>query len=114
MKKGSGNARLWTTRKTKSRFPAPPTSPWKSLARFPHSRSPGHGREGKWKSKTGIPTLPRSFRASKTNTKGALNSGLLPLGFRLISGLEKASRAVVRPRPPAVLTAGYHEACILW
>jgi hypothetical protein len=28
-------------------FPSPSTSPWKSLARFPHSRSPGHYCHGK-------------------------------------------------------------------
>jgi len=33
--------------KPKAGFPSPPTSPWKSLARFPHSRSPGHYRHGK-------------------------------------------------------------------
>jgi len=30
MKKGGGNAGLWTRRKTKGRFPSTPTSPWKS------------------------------------------------------------------------------------
>src|ERR1017187_7457765 len=39
--KDCGNAGLWTARKTKNRFSSLPTSPWKSLPRFPHSRSPG-------------------------------------------------------------------------
>jgi hypothetical protein len=30
MKKGGGNAGLWTRRKTKGRFSSAPTSPWKS------------------------------------------------------------------------------------
>src|ERR1019366_2240106 len=33
--------------KPKTGFPSPPTSPWKSLSRFPHSRSPRHYRHGK-------------------------------------------------------------------
>jgi hypothetical protein len=33
--------------KPKTGFPSQPTSPWKSLSRFPHSRSPGHYRHGK-------------------------------------------------------------------
>src|ERR1700692_2445031 len=33
--------------KPKTGFPSPPTSPWKSLSRLPHSRLPGHYRHGK-------------------------------------------------------------------
>jgi len=37
-------------------------SPWKpQKARFPHSHSPGDGREEKWKSKSRIPTFPSRF-----------------------------------------------------
>ena len=51
-------------------FPSPPTSPWKSLARFPYSRSPGS--PAAWKSGNpgaGFHTFPRSvciFQKSKT------------------------------------------------
>jgi len=46
-------------------------SPWKSQkARFPHSHSPGDGREEKWKSKNRIPTFPSRFPFSNKNQKG--------------------------------------------
>src|ERR1019366_10297843 len=46
-KNGCGNAGLWTARKTRNRFPSLSTCPWKSLPRFPHSRSPDYYRGGK-------------------------------------------------------------------
>jgi hypothetical protein len=87
--------------KPKPGFPPPPTSPWKSLPRFPHSRSPDYYRMEKWKSKSRIPTFPRSFFLLKIKTRKESQSSLLSSSFRLISGLENAavegSEKMVRP-----------------
>lgn len=70
-----------------------PTSPWKSLARFPHSRSPGHYRVEKWKSKPRIPPFPRSALTSLSKpqyqNRKEPQPHLLTSSFRLISELEK-------------------------
>jgi hypothetical protein len=76
--------------KPKPGFPSPPTSPWKSLSRFPHSRSPGHDRHGKveiQKQDSHFPTA--SSLSNKSKTKGDQPQPET-LSFRLISGLEYA------------------------
>jgi len=45
--KGLRKCRAVEGEETKNGFPSPSTSPWKSLSRFPHSRSLGHDRHGK-------------------------------------------------------------------
>jgi hypothetical protein len=76
--------------KPKADFPSPPTNPWKSLPRFPHSRRPGYDRIEKWKSKGRIPTFPRSVWLFQIKKRKELQSRLLPSSFRLISSLENA------------------------
>src|ERR1022692_1259478 len=77
--------------KPKPGFPSPPTSPWKSLSRFPHCRSPGHDRHGKveiQKQDSHFATAP-SLSLSNQKTKGDQPQPKT-LSFRLISGLEYA------------------------
>lgn len=63
------NAGRWKTRKTKGRFSVFFHCPWKSLLRFPHSRS----REGNgWKSgnpKAGFPLFHRTNIYYQSDTK---------------------------------------------
>jgi len=60
MKDGGGNDGLWTPRKTEGRFSSVAHSPWKSLARFPHSHRRDEKSRGKVESpKAGLPTFPR-------------------------------------------------------
>ena len=79
---GCGNAGAWKTRKTKSRFSVVSHRPWKSLLRFPHSRSPeGSG----WKSgnpKAGFPLFHRTslYRKSKLKRRPAERSLTAPSG----------------------------------
>ena len=59
--------------KPKPGFPAQPTSPWKSLLRFPHSRSPGHDRHGKGeiqKQDSPFPTATCLSVSNKSKTRG--------------------------------------------
>jgi len=67
-------------------------SPWKSLARFPHSHTLGDYREEKWKSKSGTPTFPSrlSIVLKILKRRTPLNAGFPSL--RLIVRLEYAGR----------------------
>src|ERR1017187_7596911 len=83
--------------KPKPGFPSPPTSPWKSLSRFPHCRSPGHDRHGKveiQKQDSHFATAP-SLSLSNQKTKGDQPQPKT-LSFRLISGLEYAMIRAVK------------------
>jgi hypothetical protein len=78
--------------KPKPGFPAQPTSPWKSLLRFPHSRSPGHDRHGKveiQKQDSHFPTATSLSLSNQSKMKGDQPQPKT-LSFRLISGLEYA------------------------
>jgi hypothetical protein len=96
--------------KPKTGFPSPPTSPWKSLSRFPHSRSPGHYRHGKveiQKQDSHFSTADFPVR-TKQKTKGDQPQPET-LSFRLISGLEYAVRhnsGNFRTRSLAIIPAG--------
>ena len=81
-------------RKTKTRFPAAAHEPLEIAPRFPHSLSPDdYYRMEKWKSKSRIPTFPRSFFLFKIKNRKEPQSSLLSSFFRLISGLENAKAA---------------------
>src|ERR1017187_5925533 len=84
--------------KPKPGFPSPPASPWKSLSRFPHSRSPGHDRHGKVEIRKQDSHFPTATSLSnKSKTKGDQPQPET-LSFRLISGLECAIEAGGRSR----------------
>src|ERR1017187_9355281 len=94
--------------KPKPGFPSPPTSPWKSLSRFPHCRSPGHDRHGKveiQKQDSHFATAP-SLSLSNQKTKGDQPQPKT-LSFRLISGLEYAGKPTVQAGC-VVLVIGLH------
>jgi hypothetical protein len=60
--------------KPKAGFPSLPTSPWKSLTRFPHSRTPGLATA--WKSgnpKAGLPLSHALFISLKIKNERRLN-----------------------------------------
>jgi hypothetical protein len=78
--------------KPESGFPSPPTSPWKSLLRFPHFRSPGHDRHGKveiQKQDSHFPTATSLSLSNQSKMKGDQPQPKT-LPFRLISELEYA------------------------
>jgi hypothetical protein len=84
--------------KPKTGFPSLSTSPWKSLSRFPHSRSPDHYRHGKveiQKQDSHFPTATSLSPSTKQKTKGDQPQPET-LSFRLISGLEYATGTLQR------------------
>src|ERR1700680_3453262 len=68
--------------KPKAGFPPLPTSPWKSLARFPHSHSPDHYRHGKveiQRQDSHFPTATFPYTNIKKNQiRKEIKPGLIP------------------------------------
>ena len=80
--------------KTKSRFSIAIDEPLEIAPRFPHSRSPGHYRDGKVEIQNQDSHFPTAHSSLAKNQKRKENSTPpVTLVFRLISGLENARRA---------------------
>ena len=81
--------------KTKSRFSIAIDEPLEIAPRFPHSRSPGHYRDGKVEIQNQDSHFPTAHSSLAKNQKRKENSTPpVTLVFRLISGLENAPACI--------------------
>ena len=104
--KGCGNDGLWTARKTRNGFSIAAHEPVEiaaAISTFPQPRP-----RPAWKSgnpKTGFPLSHALFIPLSNQNRKETQSRLLPLSFRLISGLEYA----ILPWPALFLLPAIYE-----